>query len=132
MSEHILCSALRAPPATKFAPGEFVEPSTLRVRGFSPDLVQQTQKMPHMGAFFVSGGEGGIRTLGTAQHRTLTFQASPFNRSGTSPGPGIRMPRSRSSVTPDGGAIVGEGEDPFNAKAGESGIRFLPIAIGNN
>ena len=31
------------------------------------------------------GGEGGIRTLGTVQHRTLTFQASPFNHSGTSP-----------------------------------------------
>ena len=31
------------------------------------------------------GGEGGIRTLGTAINRTLTFQASPFDRSGTSP-----------------------------------------------
>jgi hypothetical protein len=80
---HSLCLS-----ATKFAPGEFVEPSTLRVRRLSPDLVQQTQKMPRKGAFFVSGGEGGIRTLGTAQHRTLTFQASPFDHSGTSPNPG--------------------------------------------
>ena len=39
-------------------------------------------------SFCMIGGEGGIRTLGTAQHRTLTFQASPFNHSGTSPYPG--------------------------------------------
>ena len=37
----------------------------------------------------MSGGEGGIRTLDTAQHRILTFQASPFNHSGTSPRGGI-------------------------------------------
>jgi hypothetical protein len=33
--------------ATKFVPDEFVEPSTLRVRGFSPGLVRQIQKNPH-------------------------------------------------------------------------------------
>jgi hypothetical protein len=38
-----------------------------------------------------NGGEGGIRTLGTAQHRTHAFQASPFNHSGTSPNSDIRM-----------------------------------------
>ena len=39
----------------------------------------------------LNGGEGGIRTLGTAQHRTLTFQASTFNHSVTSPNLGIHI-----------------------------------------
>ena len=33
---------------------------------------------------FLTGGEGGIRTRGTREG-TLAFQASPFDRSGTSP-----------------------------------------------
>jgi hypothetical protein len=34
--------------------------------------------------YLLNGGERGIRTLG-AREDTLTFQASPFDHSGTSP-----------------------------------------------
>jgi hypothetical protein len=57
----------------------------------TPDLFNVSKKPNDMKNEFFQwymvciGGEGGIRTLGTAQHRTLTFQASPFNHSGTSP-----------------------------------------------
>ncbi len=48
----------------------------------------------------LSGGEGGIRTLGTVQHRTLAFQASPFNHSGTSPDSGVLI-RGRAAILGD-------------------------------
>ena len=48
---------------------------TLRARRASPGLIQNCSRQ-------------FCRTLGTAQHRTLTFQASPFNHSGTSPATG--------------------------------------------
>ena len=58
---------------------KFVKPE-----GSNPRVSSET-KNPAKAGFPVSGGEGGIRTLGTAQHRTLTFQASTFNHSATSP-----------------------------------------------
>ncbi len=66
-------------------PANLSNPLWLR-QGFSPTPCSQIRKTPHKGALCVSGGEGGIRTLGTVQHRTLAFQASPFDHSGTSPG----------------------------------------------
>ena len=44
----------------------------------------EKQKAPFGGHFGFSGGEGGIRTHGT-DNRTLDFESSPFDHSGTSP-----------------------------------------------
>ena len=43
----------------------------------------ENKKAPR-GAISFSGGEGGIRTHGT-EDRTLDFESSPFDHSGTSP-----------------------------------------------
>ena len=48
-----------------------------------PPIQPDTKKAPG-GAFFVSGGEGGIRTHGTPK-RTTDFESAPFDHSGTSP-----------------------------------------------
>ena len=57
-------------------------------QGPNPIALSKIKKNRRMAGSFLSGGEGGIRTLGTVQHRTPAFQASPFDRSGTSPNPG--------------------------------------------
>ena len=53
--------------------------------GFTACRREGTDGGYHKLIVFEIGGEGGIRTLGTATNRTLTFQASPFDHSGTSP-----------------------------------------------
>ena len=53
------------------------------VWGFSPAVCQKP-KNPHMAGFLSSGGGGGIRTHGT-EDRTLDFESSPFDHSGTPP-----------------------------------------------
>src|SRR5690606_18118683 len=50
----------------------------------SHDPLRHIPKRPLGGAFPVCGGEGGIRTHGTVA-RTLDFESSPFDHSGTSP-----------------------------------------------
>ena len=64
-------SALLGP---RFEPGR-VRPHT---------HIQQIQKRTRWGSSFVFGGGGGIRTHGT-EDRTLDFESSPFDHSGTSP-----------------------------------------------
>jgi hypothetical protein len=44
LSAHVLCSALRAPAPTNFAPSEFVEPTPLRDSGFPPGRSNSQQK----------------------------------------------------------------------------------------
>ena len=61
-----------------FAPDECVEPWVL-TRHRPPE----TRNAP-FGAFLVSGGEGGIRTLGTLA-RTPDFESGTFDHSATSP-----------------------------------------------
>ncbi len=48
-------------------------------RGYYKGIVAQGPLWP------LTGGERGIRTLGTPFGRTPAFQASPLSRSGTSP-----------------------------------------------
>ena len=70
----------RAPTrASKFAPGKFVEPVASNLPSAQPAI----KKAP-FGAFFMAGGEGGIRTHGTPK-RTTDFESAPFDHSGTSP-----------------------------------------------
>ena len=47
-------------------------------------LAPRGAKNPRKAGFSISGGEGGIRTHG-AENRTLDFESSPFDHSGTSP-----------------------------------------------
>ena len=54
---------------------------TLRLRTHS--MFRQLKKPPYLGGF-LSGGEGGIRTLETVASLTV-FKTVPFNHSGTSP-----------------------------------------------
>ncbi len=70
-------------------PGKFVEPSGLVGRTGSHPPLSAKKNRPKGG--FLFGGEGGIRTLGTAINRTHAFQASPFNHSGTSPKPDLHL-----------------------------------------
>src|SRR5690606_9445620 len=53
--------------------------------GLSLSLRQIRRRPPIGAAFFVSGGERGIRTLDTGLSRIHTFQACSFNHSDTSP-----------------------------------------------
>ncbi len=70
------CHPTGALCASQFAPGELVEPG-----GFK--LHPLPIKTGHTGPLFF-GGEGGIRTHGTA-NRTLDFESSSFDHSDTSP-----------------------------------------------
>ena len=52
--------------------------------GFVHTSSPNNKKGPNEGPFLLYGGEGGIRTHGTASC-TLDFESSPFDHSGTSP-----------------------------------------------
>ena len=69
-------------------------PFALRGR-VSPSRHQQKSKNAPSGAFCFSGGEGGIRTLGTLT-RTPDFESGTFDHSATSPkgSRGLREPAS--------------------------------------
>ncbi len=75
-----------------FACGKTTLHSPLKLRSAvssHPAFPAEIEK-PRERGFFISGGERGIRTLDTAQHRIHAFQASPFNHSGISPFPVLR------------------------------------------
>ena len=63
-------------------PTSLASARTRRVSSSTP--IRKTKWAPQGGPFLFSGGEGGIRTHGTV-NRTLDFESSPFDHSGTSP-----------------------------------------------
>ena len=66
----------------KFVPGEFVEPRVLT--GPILSAIHKKSPLQMQGAFFMDGGETGIRTLG-GYKPTPVFKTGAFNRSAISP-----------------------------------------------